>query len=73
MYAVDIGCDDQHHARMAKEPVSERIIIPMAESLVKAIDDYRFTARRPSRADAIRHLIELGLEAAKREKPEKKR
>lgn len=47
------------------EPNSERIITPMPKSLVAAIDDYRFAQRSPSRAQTIRRLIELGLEAAK--------
>ena len=31
------------------------------EELIKRIDDYRFEKRFPSRAAAIKHLIELGL------------
>jgi len=54
------------------EPNSERIITPMPQSLVQAIDDFRFNQRAPSRAEAIRRLIELGLEAAKRQKPPEK-
>ena len=30
-----------------------------------AIDEYRFEQRIPTRAEAIRRLIELGLQAAK--------
>jgi metal-responsive CopG/Arc/MetJ family transcriptional regulator len=41
----------------------------MPKSLVKAVDDFRFSNRMPSRAEAIRRLIELGL-AAKRPEPE---
>ena len=48
---------------------SERVITPMPKSLVKAVDDFRFSNRMPSRAEAIRRLIELGL-AAKRPEPE---
>jgi hypothetical protein len=36
-----------------------------AQSLVQAIDDYRFAQRHLSRAAAIRRLIELGLQPAK--------
>lgn len=50
------------------EPNSERVITPMPKSLVAAVDDFRFSNRVPSRAEAIRRLIELGLEAAKGEK-----
>jgi metal-responsive CopG/Arc/MetJ family transcriptional regulator len=64
MYAVDAGFAFCHIGPM-DEPNSERIITPMPKSLVKTIDDYRFAQRSPSRAEAIRRLIELGLEAAK--------
>ena len=43
------------------EQNSERVITPMPPSLLKAIDDYRFAERIPSRAEAIRRLIENGL------------
>jgi hypothetical protein len=45
---------------------SERVITPMPKSLVQAIDDYRYANRHPSRAESIRRLIELGLEAARK-------
>ena len=47
------------------EANSERVITPMPKSLLQAIDDYRFTERQPSRAETIRRLIKLGLQAAK--------
>jgi hypothetical protein len=43
------------------ESASERVITPMPKSLLAAIDDYRFAQRMPSRAEAIRRLIEAGL------------
>jgi metal-responsive CopG/Arc/MetJ family transcriptional regulator len=46
------------------ETNSERIITPMPPSLVKAIDDFRYEQRIPSRSEAVRRLIGLGLEAA---------
>jgi metal-responsive CopG/Arc/MetJ family transcriptional regulator len=47
---------------MAKTRMApERIAIPMPPDLLKQIDDYRWTNRLPSRAAAIRKLIELGL------------
>jgi metal-responsive CopG/Arc/MetJ family transcriptional regulator len=49
-----------------------RIITPMPHSMVTAIDDFRFGNRLPSRADAIRRLIELGLEAAKAQEEQEK-
>ena len=48
------------------EPNSERVITPMPKSLVEAIDDYRFANRMPSRSEAIRRLVRLGLEAAEK-------
>jgi len=47
-----------------------RIITPMPAQLVQAIDDFRFERRFPSRAEAVRRLIELGLQAAAVEKPQ---
>jgi metal-responsive CopG/Arc/MetJ family transcriptional regulator len=41
----------------------ERIIIPMDSSLLESIDDYRFTNRMRSRAEAIRALIRSALVA----------
>jgi hypothetical protein len=46
-------------------PQTERIITPMPKPLVEAIDDYRFANRIASRAEAIRRLIEMGLEKAR--------
>ena len=37
----------------------------ISSGMVQAIDDYRFKNRLPSRAEAIRRLIEMGLETAK--------
>ena len=45
------------------ESASERVITPMPKFLLAAIDDYRFARRMPSRAEAIRRLIEAGLKA----------
>jgi hypothetical protein len=50
---------------LMSETDSTRVITPMPKSLVQAIDDYRYASRHPSRAEAIRQLIELGLAAAK--------
>jgi hypothetical protein len=38
-----------------------RIITPMPTELLAAIDDFRFSERLPSRAEAIRRLIETSL------------
>lgn len=45
---------------MAEEK-DPRIITPMPQALVDRIDDYRFKERIPSRAEAIRRLVEKGL------------
>jgi metal-responsive CopG/Arc/MetJ family transcriptional regulator len=52
------------------EQNSERVITPMPPSLVRAIDDFRYKMRIPSRAEAIRQLIEAGLQVQKGEKPD---
>lgn len=43
------------------EEKDPRIITPMPQTLVARIDDYRFKHRIPSRAEAIRRLVEKGL------------
>ena len=41
----------------------DRIVTPMPRKLVERIDDFRFSHRLPSRAEAIRQLVEAGLNA----------
>lgn len=41
-----------------------KILISLEEMLLTHIDDYRFDHRINSRSEAIRQLIETGLEAA---------
>ena len=41
-----------------------RIITPIPQPLLERIDDYRFAHRLASRAEAIRRLLELALDAA---------
>jgi metal-responsive CopG/Arc/MetJ family transcriptional regulator len=43
----------------------ERVAIPMPAELLKRIDEYRWANRIPSRAEAIRQLVEAGLKAPK--------
>ena len=45
------------------EALTERIITPMSPALVASIDDYRFANRVPSRAEAMRTLLQRGLAA----------
>jgi Arc/MetJ-type ribon-helix-helix transcriptional regulator len=40
--------------------------VSLPPELSEAVDDYRFANRFRTESEAIRHLIELGLEAAKR-------
>lgn len=42
----------------------ERLQIMLADSELKAVDDFRFKFRLPSRAAAVRELLKRGLEAA---------
>lgn len=40
---------------------SSRILVDVPRELLRAVEDYRYTQRIPSRAEAIRQLIERGL------------
>lgn len=42
-----------------------RVAIPMPVDLIARVDDWRFTNRIPSRAAAIRQLLETALANAK--------
>ena len=48
---------------MAEINRGERLQIMLTEEEVKALDDWRFARRMPSRASAIRELLRLGLAA----------
>lgn len=41
----------------------ERLQIMLTDTELKAVDDWRFSARMPSRAAAIRELLKRGLSA----------
>jgi len=49
--------------KIATDPkmLSERVIFPISRDMLERIEDYRYRRRIPSRADAIRRLIELSL------------
>ena len=51
---------------MPEEMKSERVTTMMTPSEVNAIDDWSFAQRIRSRGEAIRRLIEMGLETANR-------
>jgi hypothetical protein len=48
---------------MVKREREERLQIMLAQAELKAIDDFRFTFRLPSRAAAVRELLRRGLDA----------
>lgn len=50
---------------MVEELKSERVTTMMTPSEVEAIDDWSFENRIRGRAEAIRRLIEAGIEASK--------
>jgi hypothetical protein len=49
---------------MVKVNRGERLQIMLNDDELKAVDDWRFAKRMPSRASAIRRLLRLGLAAA---------
>jgi hypothetical protein len=49
---------------MTSREREERLQIMLAQEELKAIDDFRFKFRLPSRAAAIRELLKRGLSAA---------
>lgn len=53
--------------RMAK-PVAFPVkkLVGLTDEMQSAIEDFRFATRQRSESDAIRRLIELGLDAARK-------
>jgi hypothetical protein len=50
---------------MARPKIGDtRKMVTLPAELARAIEDYRFTNRMKTEAEAIRQLIELGLRAA---------
>jgi len=45
------------------KPRQIRLQVSLPEEIVKAIDDYRFAIRAPSRAEAVRQLLKVGQAA----------
>jgi metal-responsive CopG/Arc/MetJ family transcriptional regulator len=43
----------------------DRIILLIEPDLLQAIDDFRYARRIPARSEAMRVLLQLGLEAAR--------
>ena len=48
---------------MADNGRAERLQIMLTEEELRALDDWRFSRRMPSRAAAVRELLRRGLEA----------
>ena len=48
------------------QPLSERVIVPMSKALLGDIKDYWHERKLDSRSEAIRRLIQAGLEAERR-------
>jgi hypothetical protein len=50
---------------MEPEPLDVRLPVMVSRSIADAIDTWRYANRIPTRAEAIRRLIEIGLDAAR--------
>ncbi|HEY8572004.1 hypothetical protein [Phenylobacterium sp.] len=48
---------------MSDQNRDERLQIMLSDEELRALDDWRFTARMPSRAAAVRELLRRGLSA----------
>jgi hypothetical protein len=44
-----------------KDPQPERVIIPVSRDLLDRVEEFRWAFRAPSRAEAMRALLEQGL------------
>lgn len=56
--------------RMATEPLDQRVQLVASKGLLRSLDDWRRAQPDlPSRSEAIRRLIELGLAAAQSKEP----
>jgi hypothetical protein len=40
----------------------KRILVDLPRELLRAVEDYRYSQRIPTRAEALRRLLELGLQ-----------
>lgn len=57
--------------RKPPPPEPERVAIPMSSRLLARIDEYRWRERLPSRAEAIRALLDDALKRHERQRPAK--
>jgi hypothetical protein len=51
-----------------EEALTERIIIPVSKTMEGEIKDYWHERRLNSKSEAVRHLIQAGLEAERKRK-----
>jgi len=49
------------------EPKSQRVVMMMTPSELRAVDDWRFARRISSRGEAMRQLVAFGIEASEKE------
>lgn len=54
---------------MADEQKTERVQLMMTPSEVKAVDDWSFANRVRGRSEAIRQLLQVGLQAVRQPTP----
>jgi hypothetical protein len=58
---------------MSDQPKDVRLPVMVSRSQVQAIDDWRFRSKIPTRAEAIRRLLDAGLAASEPAKPAPKK
>lgn len=50
--------------------LSNRVVVLLSDEMLKALDEWRWENRIPSRGEAIRQLVEKGLKEPPEKKPE---
>jgi hypothetical protein len=73
LLCLQLGQHPWHIRHMADDNTDDakrtvRVPLLLTQEEAKRLDDWQFANRLRTRSDAIRRLIELGLEAAKAEK-----
>jgi metal-responsive CopG/Arc/MetJ family transcriptional regulator len=51
--------------------LSNRVVVLLSDEMLKALDEWRWKNRTSSRGEAIRQLVEKGLEKPPKEKSQK--
>jgi hypothetical protein len=57
--------------KAVKSESDPRVVVPMPPKLIERIENFRYEDRHPSRADAVRVLLEVGLDCVAKDKPTK--